>query len=185
MVDNKIPLDQTIKIDFKICKTCKQLLPTSEYHKDPKSKDRLFYSCKKCCNAYRKKLRANRPKTEEQIKIHREKNKLHYKRNKEKKAIYVKKRRLEYPEIYRGLAYKYKYGILMEDYKKLLVEQDNCCAICKISQNEINYNLVVDHCHISNNVRGLLCRNCNLSLGYFKDNINTIKNSIIYLNKYK
>jgi hypothetical protein len=34
-------------------------------------------------------------------------------------------------------------------------------------------------------VRGLLCRNCNLALGYLKDNIETINSSISYLNKHQ
>ena len=185
MASTKITLERSMEVnDYKICKTCKQSLPITEYYKDPKSKDRLFYSCKKCNSTYRKEIRRKNPKTEEQLKINREKNKIHYERNKEKKAIYVKQRRTDHPEIYRDLAYKYKYGISIVDYKKLLVEQNNCCAICKISQKDINYHLVVDHCHISNNVRGLLCRNCNLSLGYFKDDIQTIQNSITYLKKY-
>jgi hypothetical protein len=170
--------------NYKTCKTCKQELPFSDYNKEPRAKDKLFYSCKKCQNFYRKELRVNNPKTEEQLKIHRERGKIHYERNKDKKAIYVKKRRAEYPEIYRDLAYKYKYGISITDYKKLLIEQNNCCAICKISQEDINYHLVVDHCHTTNKIRGLLCRNCNLSLGYFRDNIQIIKNSITYLKKY-
>ena len=171
--------------NYKTCKTCKQALPFSDYNKEPRSKDKLFYSCKKCNNIYRQELRANRPKTEEQLKIHREKNKIHYERNKAKKAIYSKNRRKDHPEIYRDTAYKYKYGISIDNYKKLLVEQNNCCAICKISQKDINYHLVVDHCHVSSNVRGLLCRNCNLALGYLKDNIETINSTLSYLNKYK
>jgi len=169
----------------KVCKTCKQLLPVTEYHKDPKSKDRLFYSCKKCYNIYRKEVRKNNPKTEEQKEIYNTKNRAYYLKNKERKAIYSKKRREINPKLYRNLEYKRKYGISIEEYDKLLVQQNNSCAVCKISQSDLDYNLVVDHCHTTEKVRGLLCRNCNLALGYLKDNPETMNSAISYLNKYK
>jgi len=41
--------------------------------------------------------------------------------------------------------------------------------------------LAVDHDHITGNVRGLLCSNCNRGLGLLKDDIKLFKKSIIYL----
>jgi hypothetical protein len=73
---------------------------------------------------------------------------------------------------------KIKYGISREDYSKMLVNQDNSCAICKI---QIGWEASVDHCHNSNIVRGLLCKNCNLGLGGFKDNIQIIRKAIHYV----
>jgi hypothetical protein len=71
-----------------------------------------------------------------------------------------------------------KYNISEEDYNNILVNQDYMCAICK---NKIGWEAAVDHCHTTNIVRGLLCRNCNLGLGGFKDNIETIKKAIEYV----
>lgn len=36
---------------------------------------------------------------------------------------------------------------------------------------------------ITNKVRGLLCHNCNVSLGHFKDSTDILKNAIYYLEK--
>ena len=33
----------------------------------------------------------------------------------------------------------------------------------------------VDHCHSGGHVRGLLCNSCNIGLGMFKDNIESLK----------
>jgi hypothetical protein len=77
---------------------------------------------------------------------------------------------------------KFRYGITEEDYNLMLENQNNCCAICK---KESDIKLSVDHCHQSGAVRGLLCKKCNLGLGYFKDDTTTIKEAIKYLNKSK
>ena len=44
--------------------------------------------------------------------------------------------------------------------------QGNVCGICKTPGKP----LCVDHCHATGKVRGLLCRDCNLGLGNYKDN---------------
>ena len=78
---------------------------------------------------------------------------------------------------------KKRYGITIEEYKTLFYKQNQCCAICKKHQSEFDISLAVDHCHITNKVRGLLCYNCNMGLGRFKDNINYLKEAISYLER--
>lgn len=73
-----------------------------------------------------------------------------------------------------------KYGITLEQYKYLFTKQKGECAICKKKQKT---SLVVDHCHKSKKIRGLLCITCNLSLGGFKDSIIQLKKAIKYLRK--
>lgn len=41
----------------------------------------------------------------------------------------------------------------------------------------------IDHCHITNKVRGLLCHNCNVILGKLNDNIDMCNSIIKYLQK--
>lgn len=58
----------------------------------------------------------------------------------------------------------HKYGIKLEDYKRMLVEQGGVCAICgspPITTNKNKGYLDVDHDHISGVIRGLLCHLCN------------------------
>lgn len=45
--------------------------------------------------------------------------------------------------------------------------------------------LSVDHCHTTGKVRGLLCDNCNKSLGLLKDSIEIVSNMLIYLQNGK
>ena len=73
-----------------------------------------------------------------------------------------------------------KYGVSDEEYKKMYKLQGGRCAICKLKFDI----LCLDHSHSTNKNRGLLCRKCNWGLGYFNDNINSIKNALKYLQKY-
>jgi hypothetical protein len=78
----------------------------------------------------------------------------------------------------RAYSRKKNFGISEEQYEQMLVDQNNQCAICK---KEIGWEAAVDHCHTTDKIRGLLCRNCNLGLGGFKDNIETIRRAISYV----
>jgi len=52
------------------------------------------------------------------------------------------------------------------EYSKLLEKQSHACAICEIHQSKLNRPLFVDHCHNTGRIRGLLCRPCNLGIGF-------------------
>lgn len=71
------------------------------------------------------------------------------------------------------------YGISVDLYEKLIKEQNNLCKICKGTNN--GKELVIDHCHNTGKVRGLLCHYCNIGLGMLKDNILILEESIRYL----
>lgn len=80
----------------------------------------------------------------------------------------------------REYSYKKKFNLTIDDVYKILKKQKNKCAICQVG---IKDSFHLDHNHTTNNVRGLLCRSCNLALGLFKDNIVFITNSLLYLYK--
>lgn len=73
------------------------------------------------------------------------------------------------------------FGITLEDWDKMLVEQDGKCAICKREFSQLKMTPFVDHDHATGRVRGLLCPSCNQFLGLIKDNPQSILN---YLNPY-
>lgn len=77
---------------------------------------------------------------------------------------------------------KRSYGIDIHQYNQLFKEQNGSCKCCNRHQSEFKKGLVVDHCHATNIVRGLLCTPCNLALGYVKDDIKVLNNLIKYLN---
>lgn len=91
-------------------------------------------------------------------------------------------------EIYKHYRNQYllkAYGITLEDYKEMLINQRGSCAICGISEEEAPMQrLHVDHCHSSGEIRGLLCHNCNALLGHAKDDETILKSAISYLRNF-
>lgn len=79
---------------------------------------------------------------------------------------------------------KKKFGISPQEYLRILGSQENVCGICgATSPGGRNNNFVVDHCHATGVVRGLLCQRCNIGLGQFLDNTLTLMKAISYLEK--
>lgn len=74
------------------------------------------------------------------------------------------------------------YGIDLEDYRRMLAEQAGLCAICcqPPKQGKV---LGVDHYEPNGEkvVRGLLCDPCNMGLGQFRDNIDSLVRAARYL----
>jgi len=68
-------------------------------------------------------------------------------------------------------------------YDLLLVNQNNCCALCQTHQSNLTKSLFVDHCHDTGAIRGLLCVGCNTALGALGDNVNGLLKAVEYLKK--
>lgn len=85
----------------------------------------------------------------------------------------------EYKDTIDLKAMKYRYNISEEDYLTMLEDQGNCCKICFKDMTDPQ----LDHCHLSGNVRGILCKACNVGLGHFKDSITVLENAVEYLKK--
>jgi hypothetical protein len=71
-------------------------------------------------------------------------------------------------------------------YDELLAKQDHRCSICRSLFTGWNGDCAsqIDHCHDTNEFRGLLCRSCNLLLGYAKDSIEILQSAIRYLEAF-
>ncbi len=97
-----------------------------------------------------------------------------------------RKYRKEYPEKRRATnrtqLLKSRYNMSDEDYDTLHTSQGGVCKICSKPESSGGY-LVVDHCHTTGKVRGLLCHNCNKGLGMFKDQASLLNSAINYLNE--
>jgi len=145
------------QLSDKQCQKCKIVHPAKSFARNTRNKDNLSAWCKQCRAEYAKLYRA----------INKEKIK-----NKQ-----------------RDIRYKESYGISLEDYNKMLEKQGNKCACCgstKASKSIHKWaNFCVDHCHLTGEVRGLLCNSCNIGIGKLGDNLDGVLNAVSYLSLFE
>lgn len=86
--------------------------------------------------------------------------------------------------------FKYKYGIEIpyNYYENKFNNQNGLCAICERPRNKLKKDFALDHNHRDNKLRGLLCDDCNRSLGHLErrkiDGLWFV-NALSYLLKYE
>ena len=158
------------------------------------------YECKQCKNEYASNYR------EKNKFLIKEKTRLYSIKTRQRRQAWLAQDRKENPEKYKKYARKYtldetkeraakrtakKYKITLDQFKELILKSNNVCNICKNPElkrpgrNDRLTSLLVDHCHNTGKVRGLLCFECNILLGKAKDSIKTLKAAIEYLEKHK
>lgn len=143
---------------------------------------RTTYFNTKYAKRYREKKYA--AETPEETKIRKAKQNQYYKSRYDKLTKEEKKeKRNKHKDYYKEYLLIHKFGISLKDYNKLFKKQKGCCSLCDIPQSKLKKALAVDHDHKTGKVRGLLCRHCNLMLGYAKENQTTLKKARFYLKR--
>ena len=94
-----------------------------------------------------------------------DKKAIHNKKWNDKNKKYYTQWRTDNPDKSKSIWLKYRYGITLNDYNRMFVEQENKCWICGTHVSELKVPLQVDHSHTTGVVRGLLCNKCNSRLG--------------------
>lgn len=88
----------------------------------------------------------------------------------------------------RNAYYMRTYGLPVMQYEALLVEQGGRCAICReegfLMKKHHRAKLMVDHCHVTGTVRGLLCHNCNRALGLLQEDATLLKVAAAYVSRH-
>ena len=142
-----------IKVESKTCTRCSEVKNINEFFRDAGFSDGHMSMCKPCkTNSAMKWREANREKYNENQRLQHKKN---YQRNR-----------------------LYRYEITPEQLQQMTLAQDNKCAICVLPDQK----LVIDHCHDTDKVRGLLCYGCN-RLMVLVDNPELLAKAIAYKNK--
>lgn len=73
------------------------------------------------------------------------------------------------------------YGWNETEFEQQLVRQNFACYGCLKDIDKQTAR--IDHCHITDKVRGLLCDSCNWGLGHLKDNPGTLRRLMAYLER--
>lgn len=180
---------------MKRCPKCEKDLYEKDFYLARSSKDGFTVWCKECNKASaRGWYVANREKAIENQRAwslecpeeKKAKRAKYYAENKErekenmKRWYQINRRKKDADSNRRFLRLYYKMSV--EDYENKYKEQNGACAICR-GNNLSGRRLSVDHNHVTGYIRGLLCGNCNLGIGNFKDNVEIFKTAITYLQK--
>lgn len=79
-----------------------------------------------------------------------------------------------------------RYGLTTAGYTQMASEQGGRCACCgAVPSLGPGKKLVVDHDHVSNRVRGLLCATCNAGIGFFHNDPLKLEQAAMYLRRTK
>ena len=79
-----------------------------------------------------------------------------------------------------------EYRMTIADFDAMMLAQESKCSICSgsIAGDCYKSTPMVDHCHKTGAIRGLLCRHCNCALGLFDDDPDTIASAASHLRSF-
>ena len=147
---------------MKTCRICKVNKELDKFYKDKTRTDGHDTKCQECS----KEAQANRP--------------IENKRKAWKKADDKRKGKRH------GYHLSRTYGMTEEDYERMLETQEYSCRICgTTTPNGKHGRYVVDHCHTTGKVRGLLCDRCNQGIGKLYDNPDIVYKAYEYLKGFE
>jgi hypothetical protein len=135
----------------------------------------MSVSCTESRREYQRQWRAKNP---DKVRAYRRQWRAN---NVEELREYNRVWRKNNPEKVKSYSLKYLYGITLEQ-KVLMHEQQN--GKCLFCQKDFNCSdLVVDHCHVTKEVRSLLCNSCNTGFGLFYENPETLRRAADFVEK--
>ncbi len=75
-------------------------------------------------------------------------------------------------------------GVSGEQFKQAVARQGGVCDICREPLRNFKPKMIhADHDHATGKFRGVLCADCNLGIGRFKDDVTLLHLAIMYLNR--
>lgn len=183
---------------MKTCARCKMEKPEAQFTRDAARQDGLNPYCFECTRLYGREYyahnkekvsvrssrwhKANPEKSREKTRRHKQKNREYFRNI--KKAAYSKNKD-QITALLRDNAFRKKFGISLAERNEMADAQEKRCLICGKHESYLTKRLAVDHDHETLTVRGLLCQNCNLGLGYFLDDPDLLRSAAIYLERIR
>jgi len=94
---------------------------------------------------------------------------------------------------------KRKYGISLAEYDVLMIVQEDLCAICRQPEKRRGSGgkvglrgpktdhirrLAVNHDHITGQVRGLICHDCNVTMGFLNESPERLAQVLHYMESF-
>lgn len=191
------------------CSACNSFLPRSCYHSRGKDLYGLGDACKPCVVARTRRLASERiSKTAQMILASAAQRRDGASETRDRsdlailcmigrrfqRYVYGEKRVLEKklarPKHASSIALKHRISLVafrksmtLEQFMRTVYALPRQCAICGVgfALAETPSDWVIDHCHQTGRIRGLLCSRCNLGIGLFADSADVLERARTYL----
>lgn len=162
-------------VTSKLCRKCKLRLPIESFEPKQSMRDGRRNQCSDCRAAAKAET---------------------YQANKVEICRKLREERSDNYEKNRDYDLRKKFKITTEQFNQMLADQGNCCLVCKTTVPGGAYGQWhVDHDHsccgpemrkktCGDCLRGILCSNCNLTLGTAKDSPTILRALADYLESY-
>lgn len=169
--------EDELAAEEKPCSKCKKILPIDVFHDRIDAPDGKSYVCRQCVRVRNAKVQKRYAEDQD----FRDKRSEYHRK-------YRQKYREDMKERQRATKLWTNYGMTLDEYEEIYRTQDGVCAICGSGPHggpewARKQWLSVDHCHTTGHIRGLLCDNCNIGLGKFKDDPEFLQVAIEYLTR--
>jgi hypothetical protein len=134
-----------------------------DFYRDRSRPDGLGAQCKMCMNEHDQNRRATNPE-----------------------KYLADRRKRAYKHLLRT-----KFDLTVGEYEALLEQQGGVCALCKRPETAVTKDrsrlrmMSVDHCHTQGRVRALLCNDCNVGLGRFRDDPALLRTAASYIEQHR
>ena len=164
-------------MDRKACRICGVVQPLTEFHRASDMRDAHRNECKSC---FREKARAryaaDPAKYIAGVKRWQQENS-------ERLNAYQREYRSR-PEVkrkQRDAYYRKQYGKTADEIDEIVELQGGRCLICKVELPERLGSRHLDHDHVTGQIRGVLCIDCNHGIGKLKDSPDLLLRAVVYL----
>lgn len=89
------------------------------------------------------------------------------------------------PEVKRLVNIRSRYNLTPEQAEQAVATTH--CEICTdpLTEQGGTSPMIIDHCHNHDVYRGVICKPCNSALGFARDNTDTLRNMITYLEDHQ
>lgn len=169
-----------------------KILPASAFYvvTNRQGKPALAGYCKECCKLVATDYhRANPEQANAAIRKWRRKHPEKAKKRYDSQKRWLEADRNSHPDkwvgVYRKHGWKKRYGITPEWYRDKLEEQGGTCAFCPATITSCGRLLGIDHCHTTEQIRGLLCDRCNNCLERLESVVGWAERALAYLAHYR
>jgi hypothetical protein len=151
----------------KQCRLCNVWKLLSDFHKNKTMRDGHINQCKACRSELDARRHASLPRCPKRQRIADER---YYQNpiNREKTRVRNKQWRSANGERRLDSRRRYLFGIGTAQWESLFDAQGRVCGICQCVEPGAKQGWSTDHDHATGKVRGILCHQCNLAIGYYE-----------------